>query len=294
MKQLASSYAASFYGRGVLDPYDSAPKTTELTGDRIVARIQEQLDSFGMTRHDHQREFHDMFIHSTLPKIYEKTWAQNYNTILRKYGIKKHYSESLIVCPRRYGKTYSVAMYCAAYLMNTPNCEIALFSTGKRTAGKLMALIVSFCDLIPGFRDRVEIKNQELLQVGFGRSDKRRLNCYPGTVAVHFFLLYIVFSVYFPFCVFFLCNYTFIIRYTKHDTIYYCITKRDTPHGRRKTVEPKQTGHRPKGCAEMRRFYFTSFFILCVMRCLNVYHRLGKVYEKINSFSFITFRQCRV
>jgi hypothetical protein len=180
----AATYAASCYGRGVLDPYESAPEQREETGDRIVAAIHAQLDGFGLTRHDHQREFHEMFIKATLPKIYEKTWAQNYDAILRKFSMTRNLSECLIVCPRRFGKTYSVAMFCAAYLMHVPNCEIALFSTGQRTAGKLMALILSFCDMIDGFRDRVQRKTQELLELNFGRGDTRRLNCYPGTVAV--------------------------------------------------------------------------------------------------------------
>jgi len=181
------SYGNAFFERG--DPAEETMQSSKrVTGDQIVQRIQKQLDSFGLVREEHQRKFHDMFIESCLPKIYEREWSSNYERITRRFGLDKLKQESLIVCPRRYGKTYSVGMFCAAYLMNVPNCEIALFSTGKRTAGKLMALILSFMDMIPSFREKIETKNQELLVLDFGIGDKRKLNCYPGSVAVPFFL----------------------------------------------------------------------------------------------------------
>lgn len=182
LARIERAYGDAFFGTG--DTAELSGASKRVTGDMIVQNIQKQLDSFGLVREEHQRQFHDMFIESCLPKIYYREWSNNYERIMRRFGLTKLQQESLIVCPRRYGKTYSVGMFCAAYLMNVPNCEIALFSTGKRTAGKLMALILSFLDMIPGFRDKIETKNQELLVLDFGVGDKRKLNCYPGSVGV--------------------------------------------------------------------------------------------------------------
>lgn len=153
-------------------------------GDEVVRRLNEQLDAFGLIRHEYQRRFHEQFVHSCLPKIYGDEWDTNAERVLRRYGLATLHQETLIVCPRRFGKTTAVAMFAAAFLWCVPACEIAIFSTGKRTAGKLMALTLSFLHMIEGFRARVATKNQELIVLAFGPGDERKLNCYPGTVDV--------------------------------------------------------------------------------------------------------------
>ena len=77
-----------------------------------------------------------------------------------------------------------------------PKSEEAIFSTGKRTAGKLMALTISFLLAIPGFRDRCEVHNVENLIIDMGPTDKRKISCYPGSVAVRF--LFVIHFCVFP------------------------------------------------------------------------------------------------
>lgn len=159
---------------------------TTTPGDEIVRSLYAQLDQFGLTRHEYQQRFHEQFVHSCLPKIYGDEWDTNSERILHRYHLQAIHQETLIVCPRRFGKTTAVAMFAAAFLWCVPSCEIAIFSTGKRTAGKLMAQTLAFLDMIRNFRSRVETKNQELIVLKFGPGDERKLNCYPGTISVRF------------------------------------------------------------------------------------------------------------
>ena len=58
-----------------------------------------------------------------------------------------------------------------------------------------MALTISFLLAIPEFRDRCEVHNVENLIIDMGGNDKRKISCYPGSVAVPSpFILFFVLS----------------------------------------------------------------------------------------------------
>jgi hypothetical protein len=167
------------------------------SGDEKLRDLKYYLDNLGLKRHIHQIRFHEHMIKASLSKIYEMEWETQYEAIMKKFNIVKMKRELLFSCPRRFGKTFSVALYCAAYMLSIPNCQVAVFSTGKRTAKKLMMLILSFLARFNGFEDYVDIKNQEDLVLEFGSFDKRQLSCYPSTVKVrrrHFFLFSFFFA----------------------------------------------------------------------------------------------------
>lgn len=159
-----------------------------LTGDEKMAALTHYLNimvlSMGLIRHEYQIMFHDNFIKSCLPKIYENEWSESYDSILAKYGCSKLNQEVCVICPRRFGKTISVAVFCAAFVYCIPQCTVAIFSTGKRTSGKLMALCVKFLSVLPSFKERCVACNAENVVLSFGKKDQSTLNCYPGTVAV--------------------------------------------------------------------------------------------------------------
>jgi hypothetical protein len=158
------------------------------SGDEKLRDLKFWLDHLGLKRHIHQIRFHEHMIKASLSKIYETEWETQYESIMKTFDIEKMKRELLFSCPRRFGKTFSVALYCAAYMLSVPNCQVAVFSTGKRTAKKLMMLILSFLARFPGFEDHIEIKNQEDLVLKFGPFDNRQLSCYPSTVKVSLFV----------------------------------------------------------------------------------------------------------
>jgi hypothetical protein len=157
------------------------------TGDEKVAELKYWLDHMGLKRHIHQVRFHENMIKGCLTKIYEAEWETQYESIMRKFDVVKMKRELLFACPRRFGKTVSVAMYVAAYMLTIPNCRVAVFSTGKRMAKKLMMLIINFLRRCPIFEKVLETKNQEDLILRFCTDDTREASCYPASVQVGFF-----------------------------------------------------------------------------------------------------------
>ena len=89
----------------------------------------------------------------------------------------------------------SVGMFCAAYLYSVENCEIAIFSTGRRASQKLLELINSLICKLPGGKERIIKYNQEVLNMSnydesYGQS---KLSSYPSNAKVSiFFIFYIL------------------------------------------------------------------------------------------------------
>lgn len=185
----------------ILNLESGALNTNELSGDDRLDMFRELLDMFNWEREDNQIEFHEIMIHTVLPKIFVKEWDTDYERILRMFKIEKHKAETFIICPRRYGKTVSVAMFCAAYLYMVQDASIAIFSTSKRTSGKMMTAIYGFMRELPFYKSTsFDIKNSEQIKITV-YGNERSIWSYPGTVAVS--LLFLSLSLYLSVCVFF-------------------------------------------------------------------------------------------
>jgi hypothetical protein len=178
-------YTLPSWKRQALDR-ENAKKQTVRSGDTIVRDMNHLLDNIGIVRHDYQIYFHQKMIETHLRKIYENEWATFETEILQKFNLSKIHQERLIVCPRRFGKTYSAGSFGCAATWCIPSHEIGVFSTGKRAAGKMMALTITFLLTIPGFREKCDTHNVENLVLKFSEYDSRKLSCYPGTVGVRF------------------------------------------------------------------------------------------------------------
>lgn len=88
-----------------------------------------------------QLEFHVAFAKAAARVIYRADWETQRPNILRKYGWTKASSEVLISTPRRFGKTYSIAIFCACLAMAF-GLEIVVFSPARRASRKLLERIV--------------------------------------------------------------------------------------------------------------------------------------------------------
>ena len=99
------------------------------------------LDTLGFERSDAQRKFHAHFIAATLQHIYKEDLYRNLDAILRRFNLEKIRSNVLICTPRRWGKTFSVALFCAAYIWSQPKAIICIYSTGKRASKAMLMLI---------------------------------------------------------------------------------------------------------------------------------------------------------
>lgn len=132
-------------------------------GDQRLASLRATLGSFGMRSAD-QVEFHEMFIEASLPHIFGKaTWPMVAQRVLSRLGIARVRSEVLVLTPRRYGKTTSVAMFVAAMLLEVPGITIAVYSTGKRASDGVMAQVGKYISLLPNASAREISRNKEQL-----------------------------------------------------------------------------------------------------------------------------------
>lgn len=169
------------FNKGVVDP-------TKLSGYEVLALLRTLLNMFEWEREENQVDFHEHFIATVLPKIFKKEWDTEYDKILRLFKKTKHDAETILICPRRWGKTVSVAMFCAAYILAVPDAEVAIFSTAKRTSGKMMMGVLKFMKELPLFDEcELLVKNSETIQISL-YGNVKTISCYPGTVAVCFFL----------------------------------------------------------------------------------------------------------
>lgn len=171
---------------------EDAKKASDLiSGDDRMKSLRYWLDNLGIKRHKNQIRFHDEMIKASLTKIYETEWPTQHVSIMKKYGVEeKMKREMLFTCPRRFGKTWAVGSFCAAYLLSVQNCTIAVFAAGKKTAKKLMVLILKFLQHYPNIEERITISNQDDLVLEFSKFDERRTTCYACAIAVRFSFLF--------------------------------------------------------------------------------------------------------
>lgn len=173
-------------------------KNRQFQGDIRVQRIRHYLeygfkDDQGkrIIRSKEQRELHEVYIRSCLPKIYQYEWEDNQERILHKFGLTKLQQEALVIMPRRAGKTWSMAMFIATMLLVCSDIEISVFATGQRTAGKLLKIVSKFLKHVMEYAGGDDYKmlhqNQENITILGPDKTERVCGCYPGSVAVSFF-----------------------------------------------------------------------------------------------------------
>ena len=148
--------------------------------------LERTLDGFpGMARLGAQKRFHRAFTAACLPIIYgHQDFEKHRDRILATAGLERVETEVLICTPRRWGKTTSVAMFCAALLCSVEDMWISCFSTGQRASTSLLDLVAKLVRSLPGGASRILKKNQEQLFLrGSSAADTRRMFSYPSSVS---------------------------------------------------------------------------------------------------------------
>ena len=150
------------------------------------------LDRCGWRRSYHQRQFHIDYLRACT-RVFFKTespgsFERAHKRILEINGWDSLQQEVLISTPRRFGKTISISLFCAALMFACPAVECSIYSTCKRISQKLLRNVCKFLDMI-----YVEMKiapfrviraNQEELQITGpeGPTDLRIISSYPSKV----------------------------------------------------------------------------------------------------------------
>ena len=131
-------------------------------GEQRLASIRNILENqFKWKRSKTQKRFHESFLNACIRFLYaEDTNAPDYSTILEVNNWQDLRQQCLCMTPRRFGKTVSVGMFVTAMALVVPS-EQAIFSTGRRASSKLLELVSSLMQQVPGASDRIVKSNQE-------------------------------------------------------------------------------------------------------------------------------------
>jgi len=158
----------------------------EVPGDRVLSALfakLEEIDQLEYPRSLHQIKFHDCFTRASLRIIYGDDFDRCQQRLLREFDSREFRTEVMIVTPRRFGKTFSVAQYCAAFTASVLGKEVAIFSTGRRASKKILDLVVRFMEPILLPTQRITTRNQEEVHVLDEETGKRNKVCsYPSKV----------------------------------------------------------------------------------------------------------------
>lgn len=169
----------------------------QLKGEETLKEIRALLkDGFGIKRSETQWKVHNGMIESMLPTIYGDEYKTHSGRILKSLNVEELRQEVMVVMARRQGKSYSVGMGCAAFLLLCSDVRLAVFATGKRMAAALLditkRMIEKAWDLGAVNREDYEIihSNQEVFHIRGPDGTDRILNVMPGTAKVSQLLAY--------------------------------------------------------------------------------------------------------
>lgn len=151
---------------------------------KALIKALNRLDELGYKRSKGQRQFHKAFIGACLKKIYGDEIYRDLGHLLAEYDLEELKSDVILCTPRRFGKTMSVALFAAAYLLTQPNAELSIFSTGRRTSRKILALIWQMVVKLAGTPSVVVIYNQECLEVRGAGEFTSKCYSYPSKVQI--------------------------------------------------------------------------------------------------------------
>ena len=162
---------------------------------QLCRKYLAKLDTLGWNRSYHQRLFHDDFLKACTRSFWKLEppgqFARDHQKVLRVNSWDHIAQEILISTPRRFGKTISVSMFCAAMLLACPGVEISIYSTCKRISQKILRNVQKFAMLIAdsdyatlNFSVKRENMEEINLQGPLGNTDIRIINSYPSKVRV--------------------------------------------------------------------------------------------------------------
>ena len=139
-----------------------------VAGDRLLENLYGKLahiDRLQYPRSHHQVKFHDCFTRASLRIIYGDDFDRVEQFLLDEFDVSEFRTEVMIVTPRRFGKTFSVAQYCAAFATSIMGKEVAIFSTGRRASKKILDLVVRFIKPLLRKTQKITLRNVEEVHI---------------------------------------------------------------------------------------------------------------------------------
>lgn len=148
-----------------------------------------RLDSMGYERSATQKLFHKAFIVAVLKQIYGRDIHRHVGALMKRFDVNEIRPDVIVCAIRRVGKTFAVALFAAAYVLTQPGVILNIYSTCKRTARKLQALIWKIVTKLAGTPHVIQNYNQEELVVRC-HGTTSTINSLPSSVEVRSFLFH--------------------------------------------------------------------------------------------------------
>lgn len=156
-------------------------RQSEPLGTKRIRHMNYLLDNMGIVRSPIQRQFHDGFIRACAVHLYSRD-SVSMAAIMAENKWTHIKQSVLTLTPRRYGKTTAVASFLAAYIIAVSDCEVSVFSTGKRASQKMLDLVAEFVEKA-GHKNAITKANCENLWLRGSEGDLRKCNSYPSAVS---------------------------------------------------------------------------------------------------------------
>lgn len=152
---------AEAYERGlaVRRPGDRWVGCTRL---RTLNALLRKIDLRGFERSAHQLQFHAAFTAACARVIYSGgEYAVHFASINTHNGWAHDSKEVLISTPRRFGKTFSVAIFCACLALASQQ-SIVIFSPGRRASRAILVRIQEFINVAGFPKSQLEYNEEQL------------------------------------------------------------------------------------------------------------------------------------
>ena len=139
---------SGFYSPGNITKSTSATKKREISpleeGYMICDQIMEAMRSMEFSPGTHQKQMMNRCLGTLLPFIFGTSFVSNKETILKKYQIEQSSRYFVGITPRQSGKTTSMCMFIAVYLLCCPGADALLFSKSDGLSKNNMTEIIKF------------------------------------------------------------------------------------------------------------------------------------------------------
>ena len=158
----------------------------QTTGDACLERMKRMFrfldNSPDVFRSKQQQQFHDALTEAAGRIIYRSDYENDTEAIMRRNRWGDTRQELFICTPRRFGKTWAMAMFAAILALACPNAIVSVYSTGQTAAGALLKLAKKFFRLLSPWSDKMSMVSENMTTLEFcptgNRNDRRRISSY--------------------------------------------------------------------------------------------------------------------
>lgn len=159
-------------------------KRNTASGDVMVESLLECLGRFDRTdfsRSKEQREMHLLWTMACLCQIYGHEYMAKIPSLLRRFNVSSFSPYVAIFATRRFGKTFAMAMFVAAFLWTQRRSVISVFSISQRTSIAMKNKIITMLRKMLGSGYEIEFKvsNAEQLTIINGLGEESTVYSYP-------------------------------------------------------------------------------------------------------------------